>query len=220
MFKINANFDSDSIKNAMLESARVALHERLSAIRHPSTGEFPVVHIAVASDGRFIVNVEGSEDIKALVASKLREEDEGSEREGAGAAESGNEGSIPISPTAFLSFAYEDFALAEAVAKALMSSGIDTWWAEWEIKAGDSLRQKIDSGLQGCTHFIALLTPRSLPKPWVQQELDAGLIRKLNNGVKLIALRSELSVDQLPPLLQGLNSPSVTLPPETVSHAE
>ncbi|MFO1253213.1 MAG: toll/interleukin-1 receptor domain-containing protein [Inhella sp.] len=209
MFKINANFDSDAMMKAVLESARVALHERLSAIRHPVTGEFPIIHVAVTPDGKFTVNVDGSDEIKALVASRLRQEGEAAGRGDASPVSEATQSAEPMIPKAFLSFAYEDFELAKAVAEALMANGIDTWWADWEIKAGDSLRQKIDGGLQGCTHFIALLTPRSLPKPWVQQELDAGLIRKLNHGVKLIALRSELSVGQLPPLLQGLNSPSV-----------
>ena len=54
-----------------------------------------------------------------------------------------------------------------------------------------------------------LLTPASVDKPWVRQEMDAGLIRKLSSGAKFIALRSGLSPSALPPLLQGSLSPAV-----------
>ena len=78
------------------------------------------------------------------------------------------------SPRVFLSYTWGDRELAERIANALQANGIDTWWAEWCISAGDSLRQKIDEGLGDCTHFLVLLTPNSIEKPWVNQEMDAG----------------------------------------------
>ena len=68
-------------------------------------------------------------------------------------------------PKVFLSFAFEDMALAGKIAHTLQAGGVDTWWAEWCISAGDSIRQRIDDGLQGCTHFVVLLTPNSIEKP-------------------------------------------------------
>ena len=114
------------------------------------------------------------------------------------------------SPRAFLSYAREDRQLAEQVAAALQANGIDTWWAGWCIGAGDSLRQKIDEGLADCTHFLVLLTPASITKPWVNQEMDAGLVRKLNENTRFIAVRSGLAASALPPLLAGMLSPSKT----------
>ena len=112
-------------------------------------------------------------------------------------------------PNVFLSYTFEDRELAKAIADALQANGIETWWAEWCISAGDSIRQRIDEGLADCTHFIVLLTPRSVKKPWVNQEMDAGLVRKLTTGSKFIALRCDLPPSELPPLLQGQLSPSV-----------
>jgi hypothetical protein len=37
-------------------------------------------------------------------------------------------------PNAFLSFAWEDHETAKATAEALQANGIETWWAEWEIR--------------------------------------------------------------------------------------
>jgi hypothetical protein len=113
------------------------------------------------------------------------------------------------SPKVFLSYAFDDQALARRVAQTLQANGVDTWWAEWCIGAGDSIRQRIDEGLGNCTHFVVLLTPASVTKPWVAAEMDAGLVAKLSRGTKFIALRCGLAPNGLPPLLQGLLSPSV-----------
>ncbi len=87
------------------------------------------------------------------------------------------------------------------------SKEFDTFFDQWEIAPGDSIRQKIDAGLAGCTHFFVLLTLQSLPKPWVNAEIDAAFIRKLEGQCKFIPLRQNLSVDALPPLLKALYSP-------------
>lgn len=112
-------------------------------------------------------------------------------------------------PKVFLSFAFEDMALAGKIAHTLQAGGVDTWWAEWCISAGDSIRQRIDNGLEGCTHFVVLLTPNSIEKPWVNAEIDAGLIRKLSQSARFIPLRSGLPASALPPLLQGMLSPEL-----------
>ena len=100
--------------------------------------------------------------------------------------------------------------MAERIAKALIAVGIDTWWAEWEIQPGDSLRQKIDEGIGGCTHFLVLLTPNSVKKPWANAEMDAGFLRKILERARFIPLRANgLKPSELPPLLQGLLSPTI-----------
>jgi len=112
-------------------------------------------------------------------------------------------------PKVFLSFAFEDHSLASCIARTLQANGVDTWWAEWCIGPGDSIRQRIDEGLGNCTHFVVLLTPTSVAKPWVAAEMDAGLVAKLSKGTKFIVLRSNLAPSAMPPLLQALLSPEV-----------
>jgi hypothetical protein len=110
---------------------------------------------------------------------------------------------------AFVCHASEDNELARRIASDLHANGIDTFFAEWEIRAGDSLRRKIDAGLESCTHFIVLVTPTSLNKAWVNAEIDAAFIRKVEGSAVLIPLRYELEVERLPPLLRGLLSPAI-----------
>jgi len=76
-------------------------------------------------------------------------------------------------------------------------------------RAGDSLRQRIDEGLGACTHFLVLLTPTSISKPWVNQEMDAGLMQKLQAKARFLPVRKDLPHTSLPPLLQGMYSPEL-----------
>lgn len=208
MFKLTMNgkpFDPDDFAKALTEAAtnkvKEHLHEQLSSIRHPETGEFPVVQVIGSGLEDLSARVEGSADLLQLV------------RERVGPDDLAKITLIETKPArvqkAFLSFGWEDRELAKAVAEALQANGIDTWWAEWEIRAGESLRQKIDEGLKNCTVFLVLLTPESIKKPWVNQEMDAGLIRKIEEQARFIALRKNLPTSDLPPLLRGMLSPEL-----------
>jgi hypothetical protein len=196
----NSRDFAKDIEAAAIESIKAQLQERFSAIRHPETGEFPtvIVHGEALDDLR--LTVEGTPKLLALVKDQMSENE--------------REASIflPVHsgpPKAFLSYSFDDRQIAEKVARGLMASGIDTWWAEWEIRSGDSLRQKIDEGLGNCTHFIVLLTPSAMRKPWVQQEMDAGLVRRISGQARFIALRHDLAARELPPLLSGMLSPEL-----------
>lgn len=112
-------------------------------------------------------------------------------------------------PSAFLCHASEDKQTVELLARHLMASGIDTFFDKWEIRSGDTIRQRIDAGIEGCTHFVAVLSPTSLGKQWVNAELDAGFVARLANRVRFIPLRLGLGPEQLPPLFSGLRSPSL-----------
>jgi hypothetical protein len=211
VIKITLNgkpFDPDSIEGAIVEMLVDHLREHLGSIRHPETGEFPTIAVTGSNLSNLVCHVEGSPELLALVKERLGE-DEGAEDDG----QPDDALALPSvsgkAPTAFLSYAFEDSDLARGVANSLMAQGIDTWWAEWCITSGDSIRQKIDDGLGDCSHFIVLLTPRSISKPWVNLEIDAGLLAKLGRGTRFIPLRCDLPVGQLSPLLQTLYSPEV-----------
>jgi hypothetical protein len=208
MFTLTTNgkpFDPDDFKKTMLEAAKNKvkdhLHEQLSSIRHPLTGEFPVVQVLGPSLEDLSARIEGSAGLLELVRERISPED----LDNITLIETASD----APPKAFLSFGWEDRELAKAIAEALQANGIDTWWAEWEIRAGDSLRRKIDEGLSNCTVFLVLLTPESIDKPWVNQEMDAGLIRKIEERARFIPVRKNLPPSALPPLLRGMLSPAL-----------
>jgi hypothetical protein len=82
---------------------------------------------------------------------------------------------------------------------------------EWEIRTGDSLRRRMEEGLANCTHFVVLLTPNSLHKPWVETEIDAGFIRSVGGESRFMGLRAGIDVNDLSPFLRTLRCPEVHL---------
>jgi hypothetical protein len=198
-------FDPDDFKSALMDAAveqvKTHLHETITAIRHPSTGEFPVALISGTALDNIAVRIEASAELLKLVQERVGIEDL--------KRMTLVERTASDQHKAFLSFGWEDHDLAKQIAEYLQANGIETWWAQWEIRAGDSLRQKIDEGLGTCTDFIVLLTPASIGKPWVNQEMDAGLVRKIEGDARFIPLRSGLPVSALPPLFRGMLSPSI-----------
>lgn len=107
-------------------------------------------------------------------------------------------------PAAFLSHSGIDAAVAGRLARDLRGQGVDVWYAEWEIKLADSLRRKIDEGVDRATHFLVLLTPASLRSGWVQTELDAGLVKKISGACRLIPILSGIASSEVPATLRGL----------------
>jgi hypothetical protein len=94
-------------------------------------------------------------------------------------------------PRPFISHAHADkerFVLD--FAKRLRSKGIDAWVDSWEMLAGDSLVDKIfNEGLKSCTAFIVVLSDNSVNSKWVREELNAGIIKRIEDNTKLIPIR-------------------------------
>jgi len=108
-------------------------------------------------------------------------------------------------PVAFLSHATKDRELASRLARDLRKDGINVWYSDWEIRPGDSLRMKIDEGIDSAEYFLVLLTSTSLSSKWVQTELDAGLVNRiLGKCRRLIPILSGVSLEEVPATLRGL----------------
>lgn len=193
---------ADEMMKQLFKQFSDELRERFSSIRHPKTGEFPTVIILGDTLEDCSIRVEGSEALLSIVREKMSSE----ELEGIDFRMTDKPA---VTPHVFLSYAGEDTKVAETIAKALQSKGIETWWAGWSLSAGDSLVEKIDSGLGDCTHFVVLLTPNSVDKPWVRTEIDAGFVRKVEKQCIFIPLRMGLSIEALTPLQRTLVSPNL-----------
>jgi hypothetical protein len=190
----------DELTKIILESMRTEIADKVGAIRDPDTGEFPTIIVRGDTIDRLTIHVEGSPKLVALVNDRL-----GGDRD----SESGATTITGNRPTSFLSYTYDNVSLAQKLAESFQANGIETWWDRWCVYPGNSFRQKIDEGLTDCTHFLVLLTPESINKPWVNAEMDAGLVRKLNDQCKFLPIRYNLPISSLPPLLAGLHSPSI-----------
>ena len=90
-------------------------------------------------------------------------------------------------PKVFLSHASEDKDFVVELASQLRKRGVDVWLDRWEILPGDSLVDKIfEQGIATAKAVIVVLSRHSVDKPWVREELDAAVVRKINHLSKLI----------------------------------
>ncbi len=106
-------------------------------------------------------------------------------------------------PTVFLSHSKNDQILIERLANDLRACRINSWYDDWEIPPGASLRRKIfEDAIPNCDSFFVYLTPHSIDSYWVQKELDALFIEQSRSKnvsiltfVDAIETRSKLSPD-------------------------
>jgi hypothetical protein len=95
-----------------------------------------------------------------------------------------------MAPKVFVSHASEDkerFVIPFATA--LRAKGIDAWIDRWEMKLGDSLVDKIfEEGLKEAAAIIVVLSNVSVQKPWVKEELNAAVVKRIEKGTRIIPL--------------------------------
>jgi|SRR5579872_1258542 len=93
-----------------------------------------------------------------------------------------------MNPKVFVSHATEDkdrFVIQ--FASRLRTNGIEAWVDQWEINPGDSLVQKIfNEGLKSADAVIVVLSRNSVHKPWIREELDASIVKRIQGSAKII----------------------------------
>lgn len=86
----------------------------------------------------------------------------------------------------FISHASEDKEdFVRPLAETLQQLGVNVWYDEFTLKVGDSLRQKIDSGLRNSKYGTVVLSTDFIKKDWTNYALD-GLVAREMNGHKMI----------------------------------
>ena len=107
-------------------------------------------------------------------------------------------------PRAFISHSHKDKdRFVRKFAERLRADGVDAWFDEWEINPGDSLTEKVFSeGLPACNVMIVVLSRDSVESRWVREELNAGLVRRIEENAKLVPVR--LDQCDVPTCLQHL----------------
>jgi hypothetical protein len=177
----------------MIQRGRAAA----TSLVDPETGLHPLTFAWKAPPASVRITTSGSETF-AIELEKRLDKERRRDRDGS-----------DVQPLVYFAHASEDKATARPIAKHLLENGIDVWFDQWEITAGDSLRRKMDAGLGACTHFVVLLSPTAIKKPWVNEEIDAGFVMRVEGSAKFIPLRLGLPLTDLPPLLKGMLSPEI-----------
>ena len=81
----------------------------------------------------------------------------------------------------FVSHTSLDKKFARQLAYDLKKAGVEVWFDEWEIRVGDSLREKVERGIHESGWLIIILSPRAVASQWVQRELSAAFARELDD---------------------------------------
>jgi hypothetical protein len=87
----------------------------------------------------------------------------------------------------------------------LREKGIDAWLDVWEMLPGDSLVDKIFAeGIPNAQAVIVVVSEHSVNKPWVREELNLSVVRKVNGDSKLIpVIIGNISDSQIPEVLKS-----------------
>lgn len=193
---------TDELERSIVQSIADDLRTKLGSIRDPDTGEFPTVVVRGNSLDNLSITMEGSDAVVAMASKRLeRDFDVEDLRE--------SPELVAAAPNVFLCHATEDKPFVTRLATDLKANGIEVFFDQWSIQPGDSIRQRIDQGVIVCTHFVVVLTESSIDKPWVNLEMDAGLVRKLSGQCCIVPLRLNLDASRLPPTLSGMLSPTI-----------
>jgi hypothetical protein len=102
----------------------------------------------------------------------------------------------------FLSHNSIDKPFVEKLSKDLKRLGVNVWFDKWEVKTGDSLLWKINDGITENEYLGIVLTPESVNSSWVKLELDAAMVKQLNNK-QVVILPILLRDCTLPLVLAG-----------------
>jgi len=107
-------------------------------------------------------------------------------------------------PTIFLSHASADKSIVRKVAQRLKTQGIEPWLDESELGLGDSLIQTIEAALDSSDFVAFFISNASMNSPWVRQEMNATISRKVSEKRGAIVIPILLDNTEIPPLLRDV----------------
>lgn len=115
----------------------------------------------------------------------------------------------------FLSHNKADKPEARNIGAHLTLVGIDVWFDEWELQAGDSIPGKLNEGLEAFDAFLLLWSANSEKSNWVRNELHAAIMRSVkDNTAKIIPCM--LDQTPLPVLIADRKGIDFTNPKEGI----
>jgi tetratricopeptide (TPR) repeat protein len=99
-------------------------------------------------------------------------------------------------PSAFISYAHKDRAVAQELAFGLQRRGCKVWIDNGELRAGDSLIERLAEGISDADFVIALVSQHSVDSPWCQKELSLAVNQEID-------LKGRFGVRRVLPLRVG-----------------
>lgn len=79
----------------------------------------------------------------------------------------------------FISYSHADSDFVDRLATQLVSHAVSVWVDRWEISVGDSLIDRVEDAIGGASALLVVLSTASVASNWVKKEVNAGLVREL-----------------------------------------
>lgn len=79
----------------------------------------------------------------------------------------------------FISYSTKDSEFVTQLSTELVKNRIHVWLDKWEMQPGDSLIDKIQSGLTESSFLLVVLSKNSVDSEWCKKEINSGLMREL-----------------------------------------
>src|SRR4051812_23154787 len=79
----------------------------------------------------------------------------------------------------FISYSHADSEFVDRLATQLVQQAVNVWVDRWEINVGDSLIDKVEEAIAGASALLVVLSRASVESNWVKKEVNAGLVREL-----------------------------------------
>jgi len=86
----------------------------------------------------------------------------------------------------FISYSRQDKVFARNLATNLVQQKTHVWLDDWEVSAGESLIEKIQSALQEASALVVVLSKASVESVWCKKEVVAGIQRELEEKKTLV----------------------------------
>jgi tetratricopeptide (TPR) repeat protein len=93
----------------------------------------------------------------------------------------------------------------EAFARRLREAGIDAWFDQWEIRAGDDIVASMNRGLDECDVGLVFFSSKPWAGRWFGDEQSSLIVRRVEDGIRVIPVLIDADV-KLPGLLRHLAS--------------
>ena len=86
----------------------------------------------------------------------------------------------------FISYSHVDKAFVDKLAKQLVANNAHVWLDRWELNVGDSILNRVQEAIQGASALLIVLSKASVASEWCRREMNAGLMRELDEKRVLV----------------------------------
>ena len=86
----------------------------------------------------------------------------------------------------FISYSHENKEFVDKLARQLVAHNINIWLDRWELSIGDSILARIQEAVDGASALLVILSKASVGSEWCKNEINAGLLRELEEKQVLL----------------------------------